>query len=272
MSPSTDGGGAAAAGAEGRLPRWAPGVISVLAVLALFELLVRSGALPERYFPPMTEVLARLGAEIVTVSFWSDVARTLQGWALGLLLALVTAVPAGLVIGRTPLLRRGLRPVIEFLRPVPSVALIPAAILLFGTGTETKVFLIYYAAFWPLLMQTLYGMLDVDPVPLDTARSFGVGRARRLLLVSLPSAVPYIATGARIASAVALVLAVTAELVIGSPGLGQTINVAREGNALPLMYALIVTTGLLGWALNLGFHAVERRLLRWHPSHREVTA
>ena len=92
-------------------------------------------------------------------------------------------------------------------------------------------------------MQTLYGVQDVDPVATDTARSFGFSRAQRLLRVTLPSAVPYVATGVRISAAVALILVVTAELVIGAPGLGRQINLARQGGNVELMYALILATG-----------------------------
>jgi ABC-type nitrate/sulfonate/bicarbonate transport system permease component len=105
-------------------------------------------------------------------------------------------------------------------------------------------------------------------VATDTARSFGFSRIQRLLYVTFPSAVPYIATGLRISSAVALILSVTAELVIGSAGLGREINVARAGGNVELMYALIIQTGLLGWLLNSGFVRIERRVLHWHPSHR----
>ena len=137
---------------------------------------------------------------------------------------------------------------IEFLRPIPSVALIPLAVLIYGQGLESKVFLVAFASFWPLLIQTIYGVQDVDPVATDTARSFGLGRLERMWRITVPSAVPYIATGIRISSAVALILAVTAELVIGAAGLGREINVARSGGNLDAMYALIVATGLLGWA------------------------
>ena len=122
------------------------------------------------------------------------------------------------MIGSSRLLYRALRGVIEFLRPIPSVALIPLAILIYGTGLQSKVFLAAFASFWQLLVATLYGVQDVDPVATDTARSFGLGRIQRLFRVTLPSAVPYIATGIRIASAVSLILTVTAELVIGSAG------------------------------------------------------
>jgi ABC-type nitrate/sulfonate/bicarbonate transport system permease component len=169
-------------------------------------------------------------------------------------------------------LYRALRGVIEFLRPIPSVALIPLAVLIWGSGLESKVFLAAFAATWPLLMQTLYGVQDVDPVATDTARSFGFSRPQRLVHVTLPSAVPYIATGVRISAAVALILAVTAELVIGSPGLGREINIARQSEAVDDMYALIAVTGLLGWGVNVVFSRVERRVLHWHPSQRMEVA
>ena len=93
-----------------------------------------------------------------------------------------------------------------------------------------------------------------------------------MLRVTLMGAVPYIATGLRIASATALILAITAELIIGSAGLGREINIARQGGAMDLMYALIVTTGLLGWGLNSLFARGERRVLHWHPSQRAAVA
>jgi ABC-type nitrate/sulfonate/bicarbonate transport system permease component len=162
--------------------------------------------------------------------------------------------------------------VVEFLRPIPSVALVPLAVLIYGVGLESKVFLAAFASFWPLFVQTLYGVQDVDPVATDTARSFGLGRFERLWRIKLPSAVPYIATGLRISSSVALILAVTAEIVIGSEGLGRSINLARQGGAIELMYALIITTGLLGWLLNILTTQAERRVLHWHPSHRAASA
>jgi ABC-type nitrate/sulfonate/bicarbonate transport system permease component len=198
--------------------------------------------------------------------------RTLQGWAIGLAIATALAIPLGLLIGFNPLLYHSVRPIVEFLRPVPSVALVPLAVLVYGSGLKSKIFLVAFASFWPLLIQTLYGTQDVDPVQLETARSYRIRRVDRLLRVTVPNAVPYIATGLRIASATALILAVTAELIIGSQGLGRSINVARSGGAVDLMYALIIATGLLGWFLNSAFAYVERRALHWHPSQREASA
>jgi ABC-type nitrate/sulfonate/bicarbonate transport system permease component len=241
-------------------------------VLALFELLSRTELIASRHFPPVTDMVSTLVEEAAGADFWSAVGNTLEGWAIGLALACAIAIPAGIVIGSAPLLYRALRGVIEFLRPIPSVALIPLAVLVYGSGLESKVFLATFAATWPLLMQTLYGVQDVDPVATDTARSFGFSRAQRLWRVTLPSAVPYIATGVRISAAVALILVVTAELVIGAPGLGRQINLARQGQNVDLMYALILATGLLGVGLNLVFTRIERRVLHWHPSQRAEVA
>ena len=243
---------------------------AVAVLLVLWELVVQAGIVAETNIPPASAALSELVSLVGDGGFWSAVGSTLQGWALGLGIAIALGVPLGLLIGSSRWAYRALRVPIEFLRPIPSVALIPLAVLVYGTGLQSKVFLAAFASFWPLLIQTIYGVQDVDPVATDTARSFGLGRLERMWRVTIPSAVPYIATGIRISSAVALILAVTAELVIGAAGLGREINVARSGGDLPGMYALIVATGLLGWLLNLTTSAGERRVLHWHPSQRAV--
>jgi ABC-type nitrate/sulfonate/bicarbonate transport system permease component len=255
-----------------RVPDRALPWLGVLAALVVFELVPRVGLIDRRYFPPVSDMIRALVDQLGNASFWTAVANTLEGAAIGLGIACAVAIPVGIVVGSSHLAYRSLRAVIEFLRPIPSVALIPLAVLVYGTGLESKVFLVIFASFWPVLVQTLYGVQDVDPVAMDTARSFGFGRASRMWHVTLPSATPYIATGVRISAAVALILAVTAELVIGAPGLGKEINVAREGGASDVMYALIIVTGLLGWLLNVVFTRLERRALHWHPSQRVGTA
>src|SRR5919201_4398675 len=245
---------------------------SVLGVLVLSDALPRIGVLPRNHFPPISHTLHTLGSQLGTSSFWDAVWNTVQGWALGLGIAALRAIPLGILFGSSRLLYRSVRGVVEFLRPVPSVALIPLAILIYGTGLKSKVFLATFASFWQLIVMVIYGVQDVDPVATDTARSFGFSRPQRLLRVTLPNALPYIATGIRIASAVSLILSVTAELVIGAPGLGRSINVARSGGDEQLMYALIIATGVLGLLLNSILLVIERRVLHWHPSHREARA
>lgn len=257
-----------AATARPRLPDWVLPWLSVLGVLVLFDVLPRIGVLPERHFPPISKTLGTLFDQLGESTFWDAVGGTIEGWALGLLIAAALAIPLGILIGSSGLLYRSVRGLIEFLRPIPSVALIPLAILIYGSGLKSVVFLAAFASFWQLIVQVLYGVQDVDPVATDTARSFGFSRTQRLLRVTLPSSVPYIATGLRLASAVSLILTVTAELVIGSSGLGREISQARSGGDVQLMYALIISTGILGLLLNQIFVKAERRVLHWHPSQR----
>jgi ABC-type nitrate/sulfonate/bicarbonate transport system permease component len=251
-----------------RVPDAALPGLGVLAVLAALELVVRAGLISGRFFPPPTDIFSALVRQLGESAYWSAILHTLEGWAIGLAIAIAIAVPVGLALGFSEILYHATRPIVEFLRPVPSVALVPLAILVYGTGLQSKVFLVAFAATWPLLIHTIYGARDLDPVQLETARSFRIRRTDRILRVTLMGAVPYIVTGLRIASATALILAVTAELIIGSEGLGRSINIARQGGAVDEMYALIVTTGLLGWALNSLFAVGERRVLHWHPSQR----
>jgi ABC-type nitrate/sulfonate/bicarbonate transport system permease component len=242
--------------------------VSTLVILGLLEAITRSSLISTSAFPPVTLDLKAFFKLLGEANFWSAAADTMKGWGLGLGIAVGLAVPLGILIGAMPLFYRATRALVEFLRPIPSVALIPLAVLVYGTGLQSKVFLVAFASVWPMLMQAVYGVRDIDPVAIDTARSFRMGRVDRLRRVTLPSAVPYLATGLRISSSVALILAVTSELVIGSPGLGRQITVASSGGAFDLMYGLIIATGVIGLGLNSIFIYGERRVLHWHPSVR----
>jgi len=247
-------------------------LLSVAAALAVWELVSRTGLIAERDLPSMSSSFRELWSLVQTTSFWGAFAQTVRGWALGLAVAIALAVPIGILLGSSDFAARALRVPIEFLRPIPSAALIPLLFLTLGTTLRSEVFLAAFGAFWPLLVQTMYGVRDVDPLAIDTARSFGVGRFERLYRIKLPSAVPYIATGVRISSAVSLILAFTAELFMGIPGLGQKVNFAQAYGLNDQLYAYALATGFLGVAIHLVSSAAERRALRWHPSQRTATA
>lgn len=251
-----------------RLGRRGRGVLGLLGLVLLLEVVPRAGLVPARFLPPSSTVAGALVTELATGDFWSSLAGTVRGWALGLAIAVVAGVTLGVLIGSVPPLRAVTASSIEFLRPIPSVALIPLAVLLFGTDLRSTLLLVGYAAFWQVLIQVLSGVADVDPVARDTARSYGLGRVARVRYVTWPTALPYVLTGVRLAAAVALVLAITAELIIGTPGLGNRIAVAQSSGAVATTYALIVVTGLLGVLVNVGARLLERRVLAWHPSVR----
>jgi ABC-type nitrate/sulfonate/bicarbonate transport system permease component len=254
---------------DSRLRTVGLGLSGIVCVVVLLELVVRTGLLPHAWFPPPSEIVPAFIGLVTSGELFVPLGQTLQGWVLGIVVAVVVAVPLGVLIGSLELAHRLTRFMLEFLRPIPPVALIPAAVLIFGSDLDMKVFLIAFGTFWPVLLQTVYGVHDVDPTARDTARSYGLAPRAVLLRVTLPSALPYIATGLRIASAIGLILAVTSEIVVGVPGIGGRITDAQSaGGAEAVMYAWILAAGLLGWVLNGALQTAERRRLHWHPSFR----
>lgn len=270
-------GARAGAGTRAGAPMSAPraaglGLLGLACLFAVAEAVPRLGLVDPRHLPPATAVLGRLATELGDATLWTALGETLRSWALGLAIACCLAVALGVLIDAVPGLRAATASTIEFLRPIPSVALIPLATLLFGAETGSTLLLVVYAAFWQVLIQVLYGVADVDPVARETARSYRLGRWAHLRHLVWPTALPYVLTGVRLAAAVAFILAVTAELVIGSPGLGLRIQLAQSGGAVTEVYALIVLTGLVGVTVNTAVRAVERRVLAWHPSVRGEAA
>lgn len=244
----------------------------MLTVLTVLEALSRTDVIRQDYLPAVTTVLAALVGELDSMTLWVRVWETLQAWAIGLGVAVVTGIPLGLAIGSNRVVYRAVRVLIEFLRPIPPVAVLPLAVLLFGTGVEMRVYLVAFAAFFPLLFQSLYGAQDVDPVARDTARAYGLGSFARFIWIVLPSAMPYIATGLRLSASIALIVTVATEIIVGSSGLGYALNEVRYANDIALMYGIIVVAGLLGLVIAVALRRLERHLLRWHASQRQEVA
>ncbi|MEV0221664.1 ABC transporter permease [Streptomyces sp. NPDC050704] len=247
------------------------GGLGVLLAFGLCEAVSRAGLVRRSYLPPASEVLAR-AVELAGDSVFLDgVGATMRAWALGLGLACAIAVPLGLLLGSVPVVDEAVRAIVEFLRPLPSVALIPLVSLLLGSGTETKVALITYASVWPILFNTVYGLGETDPLAKDTLRAFGFGRLAVLLRVELPGTAPFIAAGIRVSAAIALILAVATEILAGF-GEGLGIFIAQSGLATDGtrdVLAGVVWAGALGLAINSALVWGERRLFPWTPEHRE---
>ena len=245
-------------------------IVSVAAALVAWEIISQTELISQRDLPAMSSSFRELWSLMQTGDFWGDFFETVRGWAIGLAIAAVLAVPIGIVLGTSDFLGSAFRVPVEFLRPIPSAALIPLLFLTLGSTLKSEIFLAAFGAFWPLLVQTMYGVRDTDPVAIDTGRSFGLGTRERLYRITLPSAVPYIWTGLRLSSTVALILAFTAELFMGTGGLGQEMNVAESFGLNNEVYALALAVGFLGIAIHLGLSALERRVLHWHPSQRAM--
>ncbi|WP_395639384.1 ABC transporter permease [Pseudolysinimonas sp.] len=248
------------------------GAIGLLALFVIAEVISRAGIINSFYFPPTSTVLVRVAELLVTPSFLLEILSTLSAWALGLSICIVVAVTLGVILGSSRAAYSASRAIIEFLRPIPSVALIPVAMLLFGKDIEMKVALVIFSAAWPILFNTIYGMHDVDPIAKLTARSFGRGRFSTMLNVSLPSAAPFIFTGIRISASVALIVTVGAEFFGGSTsGLGYwLLQVNSTGNRSDLVFAGTIIAGILGIAVNGLLVLIERKFFSWQPALRET--
>ena len=158
-----------------KLPKWGQGLVGLAALVAVLELLPRVGLVSARYLPPFSAMMRTLFEELGQPDFWTALLETVKAWGIGLAIALVLGITLNLVIGSVPVLRAVTSSTIEFLRPIPSVALIPLVVLMFGTRIESTLILVVYASVWQVLIQVLYGVQDVDPVVRETARSYRLG-------------------------------------------------------------------------------------------------
>ena len=234
-------------------------------LFAAWEAASRTGIIPANYLVPPSIVLPTMVSLLGDTEFLRAVVATVLATLIALCVAIGVAVPAGLVLGSVASVRRAAMTLIEFLRPIPSVALIPLAAMTFGTGPDTKIILAVYAAVWPILFNTVYALDELDPLHVDTARAFGSGRVAVLTRVALPSAAPFVLTGIRLSTAMALAVVISAELFAGgSLGIGQFIMVAGSSGAyMDQVLAATVLAGLVGYAANAGLERLHRRLFFW---------
>lgn len=242
------------------------GLCGVVGALVLWQVVVGVGLVSPTVLPLATETVAVGVGLLNDAGFWQAVGHTFAQWATGMALTCVIAIPAGLLLGRNGVVRSFAQSSIDFLRAIPTIALLPLFVLVFGSGLEMVALLITYAATWQLLIPTIAGAAGVDELAMDTARAFRLGRVRTFVRVVLPASLPLIATGLRLAATVALLVAIAAELIVGSPGLGHAMILAEESGELARVYALCAVAGLLGLVLNLGLRRLERWYLAWHPS------
>ncbi|HLH59889.1 MAG TPA: ABC transporter permease subunit, partial [Streptosporangiaceae bacterium] len=236
-----------------RAARWARGLAGVVVFLLIAEALGRLGVIPQSVLPLTSSVLAKAVSLLGSGRFLADLAATVEAWAVGLLITVIIGVPLGVLLGSLPGVRVATRAVVEFLRPIPSVALILLVSLLLGPGLRMSVTLIVYGAIWPVLYNTIAGLDDVDPVAEETHRAFGFSRLATIRMVSLPSAAPFIATGIRLASAVAIILDIAAGYITGrinGPGIGAFIAQASTGASnTTVILAATIWAGILGLVL-----------------------
>ncbi|WP_131769448.1 ABC transporter permease [Candidatus Protofrankia californiensis] len=238
-------------------------VVGILVLLAAWEVLPRVGAVDRVFLPPFSEVADEWVVLLHGGDLWEHTSASLTRAASGFALAILIALPLGLLIGWFRLVDQFLNSVLEVFRNTAPLALLPVFVLIFGLGETSKIAIIVYACVWPLLLNTISGVRGVDPLLVKSARSMGLSSLRLFQKVILPAAVPTIFTGIRLAGAYAILVLVAAELVGAKAGLGYLINYAQSNFAIPEMYAGIITISAIGLIINQGLLALERRFTRW---------
>ncbi len=242
------------------------GIVGSVVFVVLLEAAVRTGLIGSASLPLPSEVLARTLEMLVDPAVLTEVLATMKSWGLGLLVAGVIGVGMGMALGSWRLLARLSRGPVELLRPLPAVAIAPLLLSLLGRGVVSRSLAVAYAALWPILFNTIYGMRSVDPVAKETARSFGLSSFGVLTRVTIPTMSPFVFTGVRVASAIALIVAVSVEFLLpggDDRGLGGIVVEAQAGGDLLTMYATVVIAGLLGLVTNAVLVAIERRVFGW---------
>ncbi|MGC7153219.1 ABC transporter permease [Paenarthrobacter ureafaciens] len=248
------------------------GVAGILTALIAWELFSAFGPVSQHHLPPPSVVIPTFLKNFTFSQFWLTVGQTMWAWFLGLTIATLGGLAVGLLIGSSSFLRAATHTTVEFLRPIPAVGLIPLAALLFGPRIGAELLIVVYGCFWIVMIQVMYGITDIDKVADDTVRTLRMTWLQRVRHLVLPTLLPYLMTGIRLAATVALILAISSELIVGTPGIGRAVAQAQLNDNPPAMIALILTSGLLGILVNLIFRFIERKLLFWHGSVRSEVA
>jgi ABC-type nitrate/sulfonate/bicarbonate transport system permease component len=237
------------------------GFVALLAAVAAWELIARAGLVNPLLFPAMSKILASFLALITSGEIPSQIARSMERAAAGYFLAAAVCIPLGVAMGLSDRVYRALEVVVETLRPVPPPVVIPVAMLFLGIGDGMKIFVIFFSCAWPILLNTIDGVRNIDRLLVDTARTFGLARGRTILKVILPAAAPQIMTGLRISLSITLILVVISEMIGSTDGIGYFILNAQRRLKVDQMYAGMIALALLGYILNEAFALISKRLL-----------
>ena len=255
---------------KSRLFKFARGVarvagrgIGIVIFLALWEALPRLGIVSDAYLSPPSAVIASIAQLVDTGQLWKHLAASLQRSLWGLLLASFFGVVLGLLIGSSKRLAAIVDPMLQLFRQTSAFALFPVFILFLGIGELSKVAIIFWASFWPVLLSTVSGVKQVDRLLVNSALSMGASQRFIFFKVVLPASLPSIFTGVRLAGAYSITALVAAEMIGAHSGLGFLTLNSQETFQIPTMYAGILLLAVLGLLLNYLLALLERRLLRW---------
>jgi ABC-type nitrate/sulfonate/bicarbonate transport system permease component len=245
---------------------WRSG-LAVVALIALWQGAATTAHVS--YFPPALHVLALASSLIVDRETLGDLASSLQRLAAGFGLGLVVSLPLGLAMGRSQRLRSFVSPLLTAFYPVPKAALVPILMIWFGAGDFSKILVILMGVSLPLIYHTAEGTRRIDEKLVWSAAAMGMGRIRRTFLVVLPSALPEVLVGCRVAIAIGLIVMVSSEMIARQSGIGNLLFNSLDMALYDQTYAAIVMIGVIGFALDVGFRRIQRCLIFWTEAQVE---
>lgn len=243
--------------------KWLERLTCLFLFFAIWEFLPRVGIVSSAFLSPPSAVLAAIAQLIETGQLNKHIFASLQRSLAGLSLAVLAGVSLGLLMGVVRRFEAFVDPLLQLFRQVSALALFPVFLLFFGIGEASKIAIIFWAAFWPVLLNTISGVKQVEKLLIHSALSMGATRGFIFFKVILPAAAPSIFTGIRLAGAYSITALVAAEMIGSHAGLGFLTLNSQEIFQIPSMYAGIVLLALLGLALNYVLALLEKRLTRW---------
>lgn len=251
-----------------RGPDW-QGLVFCLCVALAWEVAARQELLPPRLFPALTSVLAQLAEGTASGAFPRALAKTLACMGAGLLAA-ACMIPLGIWAGRSEQVWRTIGPSVEFLRSLPPALMALPAMLLLGIGDAPKIFAVFFAASFPILLCTMDGVRAIPPLFLDTARTLQVKPSVLLFEVILPAAAPGVFSGLKTALPMAFIVAMVSEMIGGADGIGHLLLRSQRSFDIPQMYAIILVVALTGGGIAQGLYLIESFSLRWYSGWKRV--
>lgn len=245
------------------LKDWIQRSLILFIFLGLWEVLPASGLIDRAFLPQFSEVAAALVKMIFSGELTDHLIISLERAFLGFALAVLVAIPLGILMGWYKMFERFVDPLMQAFRNTSTLALYPVFILFLGIGEASKIAILFKAALWPILINTISGVKNVDPLLIKSARSMAVSNVFIFRKVVLPSSIPSIASGVRLGASISLVVLVAAEMIGAKSGLGFLIINSQYNFMIPEMYAAIVTLVLLGLVLNYSLVWLEKKATGW---------
>jgi ABC-type nitrate/sulfonate/bicarbonate transport system permease component len=240
------------------------GLLCLLGLLALWELMAQAEWINPLIVPPVSRIVTIFADLIWSGQIPLQILASLKRAIVGYLLAALLFIPLGIFMGLSEPVHRALEVIVEMLRPIPPPVIIPVAMLFFGLEDEMKISVIFFSCAWPILLNTLDGVRNIDRVLLNTARTFGLPQRKIIRQVILPACSPQIMTGLRVSLPIMLILVVISEMVGSTDGIGYFILDSQRRFRVAQMYAGMLALAILGYVLNQLFNLAHRSLLPWH--------